>query len=259
MLIVVVASCWLASCDRSSEARERLAEPHHAEDLACPVHGDDADGGAAWDPQPRWILSDALTNARDVGGVPLCDGASVAYGALFRGPPLGPLTAAACEELEQLGIRTVIDLRIDSERQAQPEASCVSDNATVISSPLPVPYNVSPADYVADLNTFASIARAFQELGDPESYPIYIHCSWGRDRTGVLTAVILRALGVSRPDIMREYSLSRASVGAYPDSLAGVLDEIESQGGIARYLASAGVAPERIDALRMVLTRDPAR
>lgn len=257
-MLLLVVSCWLASCDRSPETRGRVAEPH-AQAVACPVQEDDADGGSAWDPQPRWILADELTNARDVGGVPLCDGASVPFGALFRGPPLGPLTAAACSELEELGIRTVIDLRIDSERQAQPEASCVFEDATVVSAPLPVPYDVSPADYVADLTTFDAIARAFQELGDPDSYPIYIHCSWGRDRTGVLTAVILRALGAARADIMKEYLLSDASVGAYPDSLAGVLDEIEARGGIASYLASAGVAPKRIDALRRVLSRGPAR
>jgi protein tyrosine phosphatase (PTP) superfamily phosphohydrolase (DUF442 family) len=171
----------------------------------------------------------------------------VAYGALFRGPPL-QLSPVGCEEFATLGIRTVIDLRVASE--LTPPPACVTDRARVVLAPLPVPYNVSPADYIAILDETSSIAKAFRAVGDASAYPLYAHCTWGRDRTGVFFALILLALDVSRDEILREYLLSREIVGAYPSSLEAALDEIERRGGIAAYLASAGVTRAEIAALR---------
>jgi protein-tyrosine phosphatase len=228
------------------------AEPDAGRDLgavdADPVIGDHV---------PRWILVDEVVNARDLGGVPLGSGRSVEHGAVFRGPPLTMLSPSGCAELERLGIRTVIDLRIESERSAVPEADCVERSARVILAPLPVPYDVSPLDYIADLDATDSIAMVFQRLGDAESYPVYVHCTWGRDRTGVLAAIILRALGASRANIMKEYLLSLATVGAYPDSLAAVLDTIERRGGIESYLSAAGVSADALATLRMRGVRSP--
>jgi protein tyrosine phosphatase (PTP) superfamily phosphohydrolase (DUF442 family) len=198
----------------------------------------------------RRILVDEILNARDLGGVPLRDAERVGCGALFRGPPLAALTSAGCAEFAELGIRTVIDLRIDSESSAVPETVCVERQANLIRAPMPVPYDVSAAAYIADLDTTASVAAAFRALGDASAYPIYFHCTWGRDRTGVLGAVILLALGATRADILQEYLLSRGTVGAYPASLEAMLDEIERRGGIERYLSSAGITPEQVNALR---------
>jgi protein-tyrosine phosphatase len=205
---------------------------------------------SAWEPEPRWILAGEIENARDLGGVPLGDSARVRPGRLFRGPPLSPLTAAGCQEFAALGIRTVIDLRISSESTSLPEAPCVEKSAAIVAAPLPVPYSVSPSDYVFDLDAPSSIATIFQKLGDPAAYPIYFHCTWGRDRTGVVAAVVLSALGASPAVIMKEYLLSQRSVGAYPASLEAVLDVIESRGGIGAQLERAGVPREHVSVLR---------
>lgn len=207
--------------------------------------------------EPRWVLSGHVDNARDLGGTPLDAGETVAYGALFRGPPLAELTQEGCDEVAKLGIRTVVDLRIQDERELKPESECVREAAHILEAPLPVPYNVSPADYIADLDAKDSIAAVFQRLADAEAYPIYMHCTWGRDRTGVLSAVILRALGASQADIMREYLHSQASVGAYPQSLAAALEEIEARGGIEPFLAAAGVSTDELELIRS-LVREPS-
>jgi protein-tyrosine phosphatase len=144
----------------------------------------------------------------------------------------------------------VIDLRVPAERELKPNAICVHQTADVRSAPLPIPYSVSRADYVADLNTTESISEAFRALGDGAAYPIYFHCTWGRDRTGVLAALILLALGATHAEIMQEYLLSRPIVGAYPDSLAAVLEEVERRGGVDAYLAAAGIPAETIATLR---------
>jgi hypothetical protein len=199
----------------------------------------------------RRILLDEVVNARDLGGVPLARGSNVACGALYRGAPLAGFDADACEAFSELGIRTVIDLRTQSERTDSPDSPCVVKTASVVIAPLPIPYNVSPADYIADLNTTDSIAAAFATFGDDAAYPVYFHCTWGRDRTGVLGAVILRALGARRADVLAEYELSvEGGVGAYPESLDAVLEDIDARGGIDAYLAEAGISQKQVDVLR---------
>jgi protein-tyrosine phosphatase len=196
-----------------------------------------------------------LPNARDLGGVPLPATETVACGELFRGPPLAALSRAGCDEFARLGVRTVIDLRILEEGAANPDSACVAGQANQIFAPMPIPYNVSPEDYIAVLDATESVSAAFRALGDAAAYPIYVHCTLGRDRTGVLSAVILLALGATRADIVSEYLLSRSSVGAYPLSLEAALDEIERRGGIEAYLAAAGVTEDQLAALRSQAVR----
>ncbi len=206
-------------------------------------------GGNACQPgQP--ILVGAVVNARDVGGISVGDGAIVACGAVYRGPPLANLTAQGCAAFAALEIRTVVDLRMPEERAAKAESACVQSAANIVLAPLPIPYNVSPTDYIADLNTTASIAQVFRALGNDAAYPIYIHCTWGRDRTGVVGAVVLLALGASRDAIMAEYLLSQSSVGAYPNSLAAVLDEVARRGGVEAYLTAAGISADELAVFR---------
>jgi len=255
-----LALCLLAGCYASSpeslDSPARPGEPRSRPDRAphpmranepAREHPNDAPPAS---PGVRWILTDDLVNARDLGGTPAARGGSVAYGALFRGPPLAALTPEGCSTFGELGIRTVIDLRVDSERAAKPTSGCVGEAAEVLEAPLPVPYNLSPHDYIAILNTREAIAAIFEQLADESAYPVYLHCTYGRDRTGVVAAVILRALGVSREVIRHEYSLSQPSVGAYPRSLDAALDAIDDAGGIEAYLASAGVSAEQLATLR---------
>jgi protein tyrosine phosphatase (PTP) superfamily phosphohydrolase (DUF442 family) len=194
------------------------------------------------------ILPDTLRNARDLGATPLPSDRSVACGALYRGGAIAGLSGDGCRAFETLGVRTVIDLRTTSERAGSPDAACLT--ATNVSAPMPTPFNVSPADYLVDLNTTDSIARGFAVLADEAAYPVFVHCTYGRDRTGVFTAVVLSTLGASREVIMEEYALSQATVGAFPNSLAAVLDRLQEVGGVEAFLGSAGVTPEQIAAVR---------
>ena len=195
------------------------------------------------------VLVSAATNARDLGGTPLEGGGRVACGQLFRGAPLSAVSGQACADFNALGIRTVLDLRTPDERLVKPDSDCVARNANLIFAPLPIPYDVSPQAYIADLNALPMTA-ALHELGDEGSYPVYFHCTWGRDRTGVLGAVILSALGASREAILQEYMLSEQSVGAFPNSLLATLDEIERRGGIEAYLTAAGISEAELATLR---------
>lgn len=216
----------------------------------APADAVDAGDAEHCSPGQRILLA-YVVNARDMGGVPLPDSSSVACRTLYRGAPLAGLDPVACAAFSELGVRTVIDLRTAAERTGKPDSPCVLVSASLVLAPLPIPYNVSPTDYLADLDTTDSIAAAFAALGDDAAYPVYFHCTWGRDRTGVLAAVILLALGATREHILAEYQLSVAGgVGAYPNSLSAVLDRIDADGGVERYLAQAGVSQSQVDVLR---------
>lgn len=215
-----------------------------------------ATGGAAPAPAPteepscqpsRVVLTPDLRNARDLGGVALASSGTVACGAYFRGPPLR-LSEQGCQQLREIGVRTVIDLRIEGEQSSAPDATC--GVAELVSAPLPIPYGLGAEDYLRDLNATDSIAKAFHVFGDPSSYPIYFHCTYGRDRTGVVGALLLLTLGASREAVMAEYLLSQPNVGAYPASLTAVLDEIERRGGPEQVLSEAGISADEIAVMR---------
>lgn len=207
----------------------------------------EADPGCA--PGQPVLLGDVL-NARDLGGTPLRQG-SVACGVIVRGAHLGSLGAVGCEALHALGVRTIIDLRTAEERAAQPDAACAQQDARVVLAPMPIPYTLSPADYLADLGTTPALRAVFEVLGQAASYPIYLHCTYGRDRTGVVTALILLALGASRATVVAEYERTAAAgLVIAPASLAAVLDAIDRSGGIDAHLLGLGVDASALATLR---------
>ncbi|RYZ04921.1 MAG: tyrosine-protein phosphatase [Myxococcales bacterium] len=229
----------------------KVADPEPAESAGGAL----GSGGAPAEPteptdvsceRSQFVLRPDVSNARDLGGVPLASGA-VACGAVFRGPPLR-LSEEGCQELTSLGIRTVVDLRTEGERLGSPQSECVA--ASVVPAPLPVPYGLGPEDYLRDLNTDESVAKVFHTFGDPEAYPIYFHCTYGRDRTGVIGALLLLTLGATRQTVMDEYLLSAPNVGAYPDALEAVLSEVEARGGPTQTLLDLGITEDELAVLR---------
>lgn len=255
-----VLALQLQGCANDGAARAAPAGPSSA--VAEPPTSDvatdvpeapppEAESATAPAPAPaRTVLAEHVENARDLGGVALQERNKVADGVLFRGPPLTALTEAGCAAVAELGIRSVIDLRVESEVSAKPDDACVLSAAQLLAAPLPVPYNVSAADYIAVLDASESIVRIFEVLGDKARYPVYFHCTWGRDRTGILAAVVLLALGATPDAIMEDYLVSDETVGAFPMSLRAALEEIASRGGVDAYLAAAGVSPEQLATLR---------
>ncbi|MBN1654102.1 MAG: tyrosine-protein phosphatase [Deltaproteobacteria bacterium] len=272
VLLCALAKCAIdvspqISADRSNRARDRreptVAELDSGEDMTTVDGGNVGETEAAVDAgvevasvtdacQPgRWILEQEVANARDLGGTPVAGGATVGCDLIYRGSMLTDLSRQGCQAFEQLAIRSVIDLRTPSERADVADAECIEEWATVVRAPMPTPYSVSPQDYLADLYTADSVAAAFDLLGDPDAYPIYISCIYGRDRTGVLVAVILLALGAPADVVLAEYELTRESgLSSYPASLEAVLEEIERIGGVQGYLLAMGVSMREIETLR---------
>jgi protein tyrosine phosphatase (PTP) superfamily phosphohydrolase (DUF442 family) len=218
---------------------------------ACEDDVSNLDGGRACGPSP-WVLVGDVPNVRQLGGLPLRQGGAVACDLVYRGSSMSSMTQQGCERFAATGIKTVIDIRSESE-QTSPPAACVTEQAKLVSAPLPTPYNVSPADYLADLYTAPSMQKVFAILANRAAYPVYYHCLYGKDRTGVVTAVILYALGASRQTIQDDYVMSKeAGFAIYPESLDAVLDELDRI-GIDGYFRAVGVPAEHVQAMRAIL------
>ena len=163
-------------------------------------------------------------NFRDLGGYRTGEGRTVKWQRLFRADGLHRLTGSDLTRLADLGLVTVIDLRTGQELE---EVGRISEpDLTYHHLPM---LDVLPdrttypawvdASYVAEryegmLEKGAdAVAEALLILADPASYPAVFHCTAGKDRTGLLAAVVLGLLGVSDEDIITDYTLSQEAMG----------------------------------------------
>ncbi|MFT3706528.1 MAG: tyrosine-protein phosphatase [Archangium sp.] len=201
-----------------------------------------------------------ITNGRDLGGIVAGNGtATTQCGQVYRSAVLSRLRPdTGCQQFAALGIKTVIDLRVEAERQGAPNATCIEPATRQLSAPMPIPYNVSPADYLVDFHTDDTTRALFATLGDEANYPVLFHCTYGRDRTGIAAAMILLTLGVSREEILADYQRTAENgISTTPASLEAVLNEIDRVGGIEAHLSSIGVAPASLTTLRAKLQGPP--
>jgi protein-tyrosine phosphatase len=180
----------------------------------------------------RSITLDGCCNFRDLGGYPTADGRKVRWRHLFRADGLSRLTAADLDQLDGLGLRTVIDLRTTAEVAARGRVEWPTEGLSyhhlpmldVLPSVDDLPRWSEPA-YVAEQYLVMlsggqpSVREALAVLSDPSSYPAVYHCTAGKDRTGILSAVVLGLLGVDEHHIVEDYALSREGMQKLLDRL----------------------------------------
>jgi len=170
----------------------------------------------------RHLPFDGCFNFRDLGGYATVDGRTVRPRRLYRADGPHALTDADAAILVALGLRTVIDLRTPDEARDRGSFDAVVPDAQYHDLPLTdvlpdadeLPAWVDPAVVARryrDMLEAASgrIAEVLAILSEPGAYPAMYHCSAGKDRTGIVTAVVLGALGVADETIIADYALSR--------------------------------------------------
>lgn len=233
---------------------------------------------------------DGCFNFRDIGGYPTDDGGRVKWGRYFRAGRQDRMTKADLERLAQLNVGAQIDLRgneeiADQGRGPLPDMGADYHHLPVIPeggreklSQLVGDTGISGERYLGYLSFGTETwLNLFELLAQPRSDALVIHCTAGKDRTGVSTAFLLSVLGVDRAlieadylltnrDVVRQVDFVESSVGL-PDDLtreellvlAGVpetsmsvfLDGLDSQyGGAIEYLRQAGVTDDHLEAVR---------
>jgi protein-tyrosine phosphatase len=210
---------------------------------------------------PRLITLEGAQNFRDIGGYRTADGKRVKWGLIYRSAALSGLTASDVSALDSLSVQRVYDLRSTTERRAAPDAwtgpgapSIIAHdyetNAHWVGSALrtsPTAESVRTAmeaTYPDMLTILAPDYRdLFANLLEGQGATLY-HCTAGKDRTGIATALILSALGVPRETIYADYLMSnrfyRPSAGAFPSLPPEVLQAL--LGVDERYLRAAFTA-----------------
>jgi protein tyrosine/serine phosphatase len=220
---------------------------------------------------------------RDLGGLS-CGDVVLQRGRLVRASIIGTLTGAGQAAVRGHGIRTVIDLRGDDEvaETASPYREGVTYRRVPFTSArIMALHDAAHAGTLSDeLRRIAvpdgGLADAVGAIADAEP-GILLHCVAGRDRTGIVVATVLAAIGVPDAEIVADYVASDDELeteyerfkAANPDRAAAVDDGVvkrawvmeqtlvalrEAFGGGAAYLRLAGVRPEQVAAIRAKLT-----
>jgi protein-tyrosine phosphatase len=228
------------------------------------------------------VTLDGCFNVRDVGGYETADGRAVQWRRLYRAGGPHAATSRDIDALRHLNVATIVDLRTADElRERGRYVEFLAPRAThhlPMLDVLPGEQDLARfadatfvADHYFEMLAIASdaIAEALSILTDPSAYPAFVHCSAGKDRTGVLVAVILGALGVDDDTIIEDYALSGPAMAAMfefftrsspdarerlernapailaadPDAMRGFIARLRaSYGGFEGYVDSLGVA-----------------
>lgn len=231
----------------------------------------------------RHLPLDGTRNVRDVGGYPAANGRRTRWRTLLRSDELTTLPEHAQEQLIELGLRQVIDLRWPDELVSSPNAFARSTSVRYTSLPLladdPTPHAGQAGMYrhVFDARApqLAEVARALLE---PDGLPAVIGCAAGKDRTGVVIAWLLDLVGVPTPIIVEDYAVTARYFAdpispveppdwrheplvleSPPEHMAGALEHLDrAHGGARALLRRQGFAEAEIDELVERLT-EPGR
>ncbi|MCC5032692.1 tyrosine-protein phosphatase [Streptomyces sp. WAC 00631] len=201
----------------------------------------------------RHLDWDGCFNVRDLGGIPAAGGHVVRRGAVVRSDAVDKLSADGWAALCAHGIRTVIDLRNDDEVKA--DAAPRPSDLTTVHLPLDSIEDTgfwsiwcngpdgTPLYYRPFLDHFPDrAARAVQAVAHARPGGVLVHCAAGRDRTGLVTLLLLALAGASPADIAADYLLSNDRLDARFFTTLGIPDHRQE---IADYLARKGTTAER--------------
>jgi protein-tyrosine phosphatase len=237
---------------------------------------------------PTWnrdITLEGACNVRDLGGYPTASGQETAWRKVLRADSLHKLTAADRQELIDLGVSQMIDLRYEEEVAQAPNVfaagtdvaytniSLISGNMGISTEQLP--QNLAEM-YMGMLDDSQQAIRSvMQIIARSKDGIVLYHCTAGKDRTGVISALLLSLAGVSHEVIAQDYALTTERLqaimpalrahrpaqlteeqydmflGSEPEGMLQMLEYMESTyHGADGYLRYIGISPDEIAALK---------
>ncbi|MDA3643347.1 tyrosine-protein phosphatase [Saccharopolyspora indica] len=226
----------------------------------------------------RQLFWDGCFNTRDLGGLRTEDGRNTKWGAVVRSDDPAGLTGDGWASLLRHGVRTIVDLTGGESSTARRPAGLTGvavqlddhadsefwtrwDNAL----------SCTPLYYRAFLDRFPrKVAEVLTAIAEAGPGGVLVHCSSGRDRTGLISLVLLAAVGVGAADIAADYALTHvrraelcaaaglpddtprvhSSIAEHGTSEPEVIADVVGSRDMAAYLRSAGVTEEHLAALR---------
>ena len=240
----------------------------------------------------RTLNWDGCVNVRDLGGHPTEDGTTTRFGRVVRADSVRQLTDEGWAALDDYGIRTVVDLRYPNELELDAPRDLDVDvvHLSLFGEPDEERWveldalGAAAGDdagftrviYLEVLEEHgANVARAISAIGLAPAGGVVVHCHAGKDRTGLVSAVLLRLAGVSLADAAADYAVSErnlapmneAWIAGAPDeserarrrritatpaeAMQGVLEELERRyGDVCGYLRAGGASDAALVAAR---------
>ncbi len=167
----------------------------------------------------RHIEVEGGVNIRDLGGYPTQDGQTTRWGVLIRSSNLDRITPAGQQRLLDYGVKTVIDLRDDEEVRDYPDVFAQVDAVDYRNLPLSQSGFASGAEYAHLGELYSQYLVAFRDnigkiiaaISEAET-AILFHCAVGKDRTGVVSALLLRLVGVADDVIADDYAQTTTQI-----------------------------------------------
>jgi len=231
-------------------------------------------------------------NVRDLGGLPTADGRTTLHGAVIRSDNVGDLTEHGWRSLAEHGVVRIVDLRWAVERvgEGPPPVAVEVVQIPLLGDSLDEEYltelnaSLDSSDDVADHYAWSYVdflerfrdrfGLALAAVAEVEG-TVVVHCAGGKDRTGLISALLLRLAGVDRVVIAADYALSednlapngpawidgvddelergrrRKLMQTPAEAMLQTLDELERRyGAVDEYLRRAGLDDGQIDQLR---------
>ena len=245
-------------------------------------------------PGRRHVTLEACFNFRDIGGYSTSEGRVVKWGAVYRSGSLHRLTAADRAVTAELGVRTVIDLRSTGELERE---GWFGGSDAVSHHHVPLE-DANDAQVKAREQGVRELGEVYVEIANAgrlavanvlrliaeREHPVVVHCFAGKDRTGIVAALLLSSLGVPDATITDDYRLSEHSLARSiawandndsawaalmaslpPSVLAAPATAVplflgalrEQYGSVDEYLLGAGLDRHVLDVLRARLLAGP--
>jgi protein-tyrosine phosphatase len=234
-------------------------------------------------------------NARDLGGLPTEDGRRTRPYSLVRSDNVRQLTDAGWHALADHGVTRIVDLRWPEELAGDPPRDVDIDvvHVSVLGAALDesseyveqLDAHLDSVEDVADHFAWSYVdflerfrdrfGQAFAAVADAPEGAVVVHCAGGKDRTGLVAAILLRLVGVAREEVAADYAKSEANLAPAlrswidtiedevvrrrreklaqtpAEGMLRVLEEIESRyGDVASYLRAAGLSDAQVERLR---------